>query len=219
MKTALVLGGSGFIGSFLLKELLANPAYGRVIAIFRKPPALRDPKLEILIGDRHALTSLRERFRGDELFIALGTTRKATPDQKEYYGIDHDYPVEAARIAKENGAKAVFLVSSVGADAKSAAFYTRLKGETERDITAVGLARTRIFRPSMLMGDREEHRPMEKTFLKVWSVINPAFAAVGSRFTGIEGADVARAMVASAASPDPEKVKIYEWKELIALLK
>lgn len=219
MKTALVLGGSGFIGSFLLRELLARPDYGRVVAVFRKAPAWSDPKLEVLVGDQSALPSWRGRFAGDELFVALGTTRKATPDPATYYRLDHDYPIEAARLAKENGARAAFIVTAVGADPRSPAFYPRLKGDVERDLAAVGLARTRIFRPSMLLGERTENRPLERVFLRGWSAVNPWLARTGSRFTGIRGDEVARAMVAAAAAPDPAPLRIYEWSEMMELLR
>src|SRR6202034_2613376 len=84
----------------------------------------------------------------DEVFIALGTTRANSPDEAEYYRVDHDYPVLAARIAKEGGARSVFLVSAVDADPNSKYFYVRTKGDTERDVRALNFEHTNIFRPS-----------------------------------------------------------------------
>ena len=107
MKKAIVFGATGFIGSHLLRELLDNPDYERVIAVARKPLALSHPKLTTLIGDLASLPALKPQLVADEVFIALGTTRKHTPDEAEYYKIDHDYPVLAAEIAKANGARSV----------------------------------------------------------------------------------------------------------------
>ncbi|MEO6001332.1 MAG: hypothetical protein ABIN89_31060 [Chitinophagaceae bacterium] len=62
--------------------------------------------------------------------------KKNTPHQDEYYLIDHDYPVLAAKIAKEKGAKFVFIVSAVGPNENSNVFYIKTKVELDRDIIA-----------------------------------------------------------------------------------
>src|SRR5947207_15884654 len=136
MKTALIFGSTGFIGSHLVRDLVDSPDYARVIAVARKPLTLSHPKLTVLTGDLATLPALAPQLVADEVFIALGTTRKHTPDEAQYYKIDHDYPVEAAKVAKANGARAVFLVTAVGADAASGVFYLRTKGAVERHATA-----------------------------------------------------------------------------------
>ncbi|WP_022719629.1 NAD(P)H-binding protein, partial [Rhodopseudomonas sp. B29] len=175
-KTALIFGATGMIGAQLLRALLASPDYAQVIAVVRRPLSLNDPKLTVLIGDRETLPALAPQLKADDVFIALGTTRKQTPDPAAYYQIDHDYPVETARIARANGAQAVLLVSAVGADAASRSSYLRTKGETERDVIALGFARTAIFRPSMLIGERAEHRPLERFFIALARLLNPLLA-------------------------------------------
>lgn len=99
MKKAIVFGATGFIGSHLLRDLLDGADYAQVIAVVRKPLTLRHPKLTVLIGDIASRPALKSQLVADEIFIALGTTRKHTPDEAEYYKIDHDYPVLAAEIA------------------------------------------------------------------------------------------------------------------------
>ena len=218
MKKAVVFGASGFVGSHILDELLNNPDYGQVTVVVRKNLEIHHPKLKMVTGDYNSLRSLKESMVADEIFIALGTTKKNTPDEKEYYKVDHDYPVLAAKIAKENGAGSVFVVSSIGANTNSNVFYIRTKGEMERDIIALDFEHTNIFRPSMLLGDRKENRPLEKIFLNVWSAINPVLVGENlKRYRGIEGKDVAKAMV-NAAKNQSEKVKIYQWKDMMELL-
>jgi uncharacterized protein YbjT (DUF2867 family) len=124
----------------------------------------------------------------------------------------------AAKIAKERGAKSVFIVSAIGANANSKIGYVRTKGETERDIIALDFEHTHIFRPSMLLGNRKEHRPLEKLIQKIWSVVDMILIGNLNRYRGIEGKDVARAMV-KAATNQTEKVKIYEWEEMRASLR
>ena len=218
MKKAVLFGASGFIGSFILEELLNNPEYEQVTIVVRKPLNLNHPKLKTLIGDYHSLPGLKEHIVADEIFIALGTTLKNTPDKAEYYQVDHDYPVLAAKIAKESGAKSVFIVSAIGANTNSKISYVRTKGETERDIIALDFDHTHIFRPSMLLGNRKEHRPLEKIIQKTWSAVDLIMIGNLNRYRGIEGKDVARAMV-KAATNQTEKVKIYEWEEMRASLR
>lgn len=217
MKTAIVFGATGYIGSHLLRDLLDNPVYERVIAVARKPLALSHAKLTTLIGDLASLPALKPQLVADEVFIALGTTRKHTPDEAEYYKIDHDYPLRAAEIAKSNGAKSVFLVTAVGANAGSSVFYVRTKGEVERDILALNFDHTHIFRPSMILGERSENRPRERMFIAVWNVINPLLVGPVSQYRGLTGEEIAQA-IANAAQRDTGKVRIYHWKEMAELL-
>ena len=206
MKKAIVFGATGFIGSHLLRDLLDNPDYERVIAVARKPLALSHARLTTLIGDLASLPALKPQLVADEVFIALGTTRKHTPDEAEYYKIDHDYPVLAAEIAKANGAKSVFLVTAVGANAASSVFYVRTKGEVERDVLALNFDHTHIFRPSMILGERDEDRPRERMIIAVWNVINPLLVGPVDRYRGLTGEEIARA-IANAAQHQTEKVQ------------
>lgn len=217
MKKAILFGASGFIGSYLLDELLRSNEYEQVTIVVRRPLGLEHPKLTTLIGDLDTLTGMKEKLRADEIFIALGTTNNNTPDKKEYYRIDHDYPLQAAAYVRSNGGSSVFVVSAVGANAESRIFYVRTKGEMERDIIGLNFDHTHIFRPSMLMGSRKENRPLERALLRIWPVINSLLFGPLSKYRGIEGKDVARAMVHSAKN-QTEKIKIYNYKEMKDML-
>jgi uncharacterized protein YbjT (DUF2867 family) len=217
MKKAILFGSSGFVGSYLLDELLKNNDYEQVTIIVRKNLNICHPKLITLTGDYYSLPEMKDRIVADDVFITLGTTKKNTPDQVEYYHVDHDYPVLAAKFAKENGAKSVFLLTAVGANQNSGIFYVKTKGETERDIIALDYEHTHIFRPSMLMGSRKEKRSMEKIIITIWSVINPLFIGKMTKNKGIDGKEVARAMN-NAAKNQTEKVKIYHWIDMKELL-
>lgn len=215
MKKAIIFGASGFVGSHLLHELLETPDYAEVTAVVRRPLSVAHPKLNTLTGDFHSLPTLE--FVADEIFIALGTTKKNSPDEKTYYQVDHDYPVLAARLAKERGAKSVFLVTAVGANPRSRFFYVRTKGEVERDIIALDYEHTHIFRPSMITGGRREERPLEKFAIGLWAVIDPLMIGSAEKYRGISRQDIARAM-RIAAERQTEKVKVYQWREMRELL-
>ncbi|MDQ8003286.1 MAG: oxidoreductase [Pedobacter sp.] len=214
MKKAILFGASGFVGGYLLNDLLQSDIYEEVTIVLRKPLNVQHPKLKMVLADYQNLAQNKEYLVGDDVFIALGTTKKKTPDEKEYYQIDHDYPVLAAQLTKENGAKNVSLVSAVGANAKSSIFYVRTKGETERDVIAIDFEHTQIFRPSMIMGSRAESRPLEKVFIKIFSIVNLLLIGSLNKYKGITAKNIAKAMI-KAAQQTNEKIKILHWEEMI----
>ncbi|WP_199121179.1 oxidoreductase [Pedobacter sp. ASV28] len=218
MKTAILFGASGFIGGYLLNDLLQSDIYSQVKIVVRKPLDLQHHKLKTIIADYQSLPQYQDELVADDVFITLGTTKKKTPNEKEYYQIDHDYPVLAAQLTLAKGAKSVFMVTAIGANARSSIFYVKTKGESERDVLALGFEHTHIFRPSMIMGNRSESRPLEKIFIKIWVGIN--FLLVGSlnKYKGITAREIARAMFTAAQQP-AEKVKFYHWQEMQQLLK
>ena len=218
MKTAVVFGSSGFVGSHLLSALLESPDYSQVTTITRRSLSIAHPRLKTVIGDYHSLTNVEAEMAANEVFLTLGTTRANSPDQAAYYQVDHDYPVLAARLAKERGATSAFLVTSVGADVRSSVSYLRTKGETERDVIALDFERTHIFRPSMIIGNRAERRPpLEDALMRFWSASNPLLIGKADRFKGITGADLAKAMM-NAARNQARKLMIYHWRDMRDLL-
>jgi len=216
MKKALLFGATGFIGSQLLPMLFANADYDRVTIVVRRDPGLVHAKLVTLVGDLDSLPALADRIDVDDVFIALGTTRAKAPDEAAYHRIDHDYPVRAAAVAQARGATGVFLVSAVGANAGSSVFYLRTKGETERDVIALGFAHTHVFRPSQLLGQREENRPFERFIIAAWPAIDWLLVGGARRYRGITGADVACAML-RAANDGATGTHVHEWADMKAL--
>jgi uncharacterized protein YbjT (DUF2867 family) len=218
MKTAIIFGSNGFVGSYLLSELLNSSEYAQVTAVARKSLNIAHPKLKTLIADYNSLADVKSELAADEVFITLGTTKANSPNQADYYQVDHDYPVLAARLAKETGAKSVFLLTAVGANPNSKFFYARTKGETERDVIALNFEHTYIFRPSMILGNRKQKRSqLEESLIGFWSALNPLLMWNADKYKGITAEDIAKAMVKSAKN-QTKKLKIYHWREMHSLL-
>lgn len=218
MKKAILFGASGFVGGHLLNDLLQSNIYEEVTIVVRKPLNIQHSKLKMVLANYHSLAQNKEYLVGDDVFIALGTTKKKTPNKKEYYQIDHDYPVLAAELTKANGAKNVSLVSAVGANANSSIFYVKTKGDTERDVITINFEHTQIFRPSMIMGTRAESRPLEKVFIKIFSVVNLLLIGKLNKYKGITAKNIAKAMIKAAQRPE-EKVKVYHWQDMKEVVK
>jgi uncharacterized protein YbjT (DUF2867 family) len=194
LKKAIIVGASGLIGSELLDILLQQSEYQEVLILVRKELPISDPKLVQLIVDFENLAQWADAITGHALFSCLGTTKAKTPDESIYRKIDHDYPLQLAQIAHRNKMKQYHLVSAIGADVNSSFFYTKLKGETERDIENVGIPTLHIYQPSFLEGRQKEKRPMEKLFTAITKAINPFLIGGLKKYKSIPAATVARAM-------------------------
>lgn len=212
-KSAILFGATGLIGGHLLHELLDSPAYTTVTAIVRRDTGIRHAKLKQLVADYRSLADIKEQLVGDDVFCCLGTTRKKTPDLDEYYRIDHDYPVAAAKYTKDNGATAFLLVSAVGANPGSSNFYLRMKGETERDIIGVGFEQTHVFRPSLLLGNRHEKRGLESLASIVFKFINPLLISRLSKYRAIPAKWVSSALCRVAEAGE-QGVHTYYWADI-----
>lgn len=162
MKTALVAGASGLVGSSLVKMLLQEPAYETVHILVRKEINLAHSKLYQHVVDFDRLEALNFDFKVDDAFVTLGTTIAKAGSKSAFYKVDHDFVISFARMALSLGAKGIYLVSSMGANPSSSIFYNKVKGKMEEDMKALNFPRLGIFRPSLLLGPRTEKRTGEK---------------------------------------------------------
>jgi uncharacterized protein YbjT (DUF2867 family) len=110
-----------------------------------------------------------EGFRPTKALCCLGSTRKKAGSAAEFRRIDYGIPMGFGALCRRAGVQHFHLVSSVGASPLSKSLYLRTKGELERDLGGLGFEELSIYRPSLLIGPRKEHRPGEalaQTFSK-----------------------------------------------------
>lgn len=209
-RTAVVLGATGLVGMECVKRLLAHPSYAKVRVLVRRPLPLSHPKLEQHVVDFDRLEdSASEWLRGDAVFCCLGTTIKKAGSQEAFRKVDFSYAFAAARIAFSNGVPRWFLVSSVGADPRSPNFYLRVKGELEEALKKLGFRELHLFRPSLLLGERQESRPLEKTSIEVFGRLGFLFAGPLRKYRPVGAENVAQAMV-QASQGDLPGVHVHE---------
>lgn len=214
--TALLLGATGLIGGHVLDLLLADGAYGRVVTLGRRPVAREHPKLEQQVADLGRLEEHADRFNADAVFCCLGTTIKAAGSQEAFRRVDYEYVVNSARMAAEHGVQRYLLVTAAGADAGSRIFYNRVKGEAEDAVRALPLPGVVILRPSLLLGERAEPRPIE-SFAQRWApAIDRLMVGPLRRYRPVEARAVARAMVRLAAQ-EPRGVRVVENDEILEI--
>jgi len=209
VTTALVAGASGLVGSHLLAQLLADPAWDRVVVLVRKQLKIASPKLEQRPVDFDELAHVPWFPQSHDVFCCLGTTRKRAGSREAFRHVDHDYVVELAKRAANAGADQFLVVSSLGASKASPSYYARVKAEMEEAVAAQGFGGTHIFRPAFLSGDRKESRPAERVALAGLSAFSFALYGPLYRFRPVEADVVARAMVRVAKEHRHGKI-VYE---------
>ncbi len=206
-RSAVVAGATGLVGSELIDRLLREPRYGRVLALSRRALPARDSRLEVVDAAFDRLAEVLRGVTGEDVpldvFCCLGTTIRKAGSEAAFRRVDHDYAVALGRWARDARAHRMVVVSALGADADSRVFYNRVKGETERDLAALGLSSLVIVRPSLLSGDREEFRLGERLAL---IATRPLRALLPAGVRPIAAADVAQSMLNAALADAPAAV-------------
>jgi uncharacterized protein YbjT (DUF2867 family) len=216
-RSALVVGASGLVGRHLLGQLLADESYSRVIVLTRKSLGFEHPKLMECVVNFEQLEKHQNMIKGEDVFCCLGTTIKTAGSQEAFRKVDFTYVVRTAALSQKNGARQFLVISSLGADVHSRIFYNRVKGEMEEAVAKIPFESVRIFRPSLLLGDRRETRPAEAIgifFVKALS----ALLLIGGmrRYSAIHAGTVAKAML-RAAKQKPDGLEIVESEQIHSL--
>ncbi len=219
-KTALVAGATGLVGRELLRVLLDIDYYSKIVVLTRRELDIKDNRLEVVIvEDFDFLDDHVTHLNVHHFYCLLGTTMKKAGSKENFRKIDHDYPLQLAKLAREQpNFEHFLLVTSLGANSSSMIFYNRVKGEVEESISDLGLASLKIFRPSLLIGFREEFRLGEEIGKYISSFLS--FFMIGSRqqlFT-IEGKQVAEAMFQVARSHYQSK-EVFTSADIIRIAK
>ena len=197
----MVAGATGLVGREVLAALLADKTYSAVHSLGRRKVALEHPKLTQHVVDFQALGPLP---KADDVFITLGTTSKVAGSQAAFRAIDFDAVLAVASHARAQGASRVGVVSAMGANPKSSVFYSRVKGEMEAAIIALGYPQVVIVQPSMLSGQREAldqpERIGEKWALQLTKWLKPLIPV---NYRSVDVRDVAHALMIAMKAAKP----------------
>ncbi|BCX80138.1 NAD(P)H-binding protein [Campylobacter sp. 19-13652] len=210
---AILLGATGASGGVLLRELLDDASFTSVSAYTRRPLEIKHEKLQNHVIDFDRILEL-ELLGADVLFSTLGTTIKDAGSKQAQYKVDVTYQLEFAKKAHEAGIQTLVLLSSAGADEKSCAFYTRIKGELEEAVKDLGFKSVSIFRPSILL---RAHRLRlgEKISLSVLNFFNKF--GLFKRFAPQDLTNLAKAMI-KASKSGKTGAHLYKLDEIDAIL-
>ncbi len=215
-KSAIVLGATGLTGNILLKMLLDDERYDRIKVFGRNGTNIKNPKLEEYIIDLFELEHYASKFKADEVYCCIGTTKSKTSNKEIYMKIDYGIPVAAAKLCKANGIETFIVISALGAKQKSKIFYNRIKGKMEAAVLEELIPNTYILQPSLITGKREEFRFGEYFMGLVMTIFRPIlrFGEL-KRYQPIHPQTIAKCMVWLANNTyDSERIKSKKVQEL-----
>jgi uncharacterized protein YbjT (DUF2867 family) len=199
-KVALVAGASGLVGQQLVTVLCEAPEYGRVYAVTRRPMTRDHAKLANRVI---RFPDLEAQLRGvtcTDAFCCLGTTLREAGSEAAFRQVDHDLILAFARAARAAQAQRFVLVSSVGANAASRAFYLRVKAQTEAAVMTLGFPALDIMQPGLLLGSRRILRPREFALQWTLPAIAPLMIGALAPWRPVGAETLARAMLGASRS-------------------
>ena len=197
-----VIGATGLIGGKVIEECIGREDV-RLTAIARREAKLpKGIRMELFVAEPGKWGEVLEAIRPKAVICALGTTwKKAGEDEAAFRAVDQDLVLATARAAKEHGVDRFVAISSVGADAASKAFYLKVKGETERELTKIRFPRLDILRPGLLRGKREnDRRTAERLGIAAAPLTNMLMHGKFRQYRAIHAETVAQAALALAKS-------------------
>lgn len=208
MKTAIIFGSTGLIGSQLLNILLQDDEYSTIKAVVRSPISVSHKKLEVIVNDLTNISSLKENISGDRCFFCIGTTKSQTPNKNEYRRIEYDIPVQIASIAKKNNVNCFLYISSLGSNPNTNNTYLKNKGEVEEKLKGLNFKQLTIVKPSILLGKRSKFRLGEFLSQRIFVLLSFLFVGPLKKVKPINSKQVAKAMAFIAKNGNSQM--IYE---------
>ena len=202
-SVATVLGGSGFLGRYVVKRLAAS---GHVVRV-----AVRDPEraaglkpmgrvgqIVPLYANITADSTLARAVDGADLVVNLVgiLAERASGD---FSRIQAEGAGRVARLASSSGVARLVQVSAIGANPAGPAKYARTKAEGEA-LVRQHFAGATVLRPSLVFGPEDQFFNRFAS-LAVMSPIMPVIAG-GSRFQPVYVGDVADAVAAALTRPE-----------------
>jgi uncharacterized protein YbjT (DUF2867 family) len=195
----LLVGATGLVGQSVLQQALADKRVTQVVAPTRRPLPVH-PKLLNPVLDFSALPEDAPWWSVDAVVCALGTTIKIAGSQAAFYRVDHDLPLQVARLALRHGARTYALNSALGASADSRVFYSRTKGELERDLRALGYRSLTVVQPGLIGGERQQLRPAERLAIAVTRGLAPLLPR---RYSVVPASQIAAHLLGAAVAGEP----------------
>ncbi|HEY2824801.1 MAG TPA: NAD(P)H-binding protein [Gemmatimonadales bacterium] len=218
---ALVLGATGAVGSALTRELLASTTCAQVIALVRRPTPLFDAlpgkeKLKALVVDLGQLEQETARVGAgcEAAFCTMGVGQPRKVGADEHWRVDVEYAGAFARGAKVAGTRHISLLSAVGANRTSMWRYSRVKGAAEAAVAGAGIARTSMFRPSLLVTQEIRYGLQDRLTQAIFPVVSLVMPSVLHEVT-VE--TLGRAMRVNAERPGGPGLEILQYPEFRAL--
>lgn len=222
-----VFGGSGFVGSHIVRQLAAQRFFVRVPSRNREraKELIVLPTVEVVTADIHDDAELKRLLTGVDAVINLVGILHENKAGRDFARAHVELPRRLLDACRANGVRRFVHMSALNASSDGPSAYLRSKGEGEALVRAAGgpALCTTIFRPSVIFGPGDSFLNLLAGLQKRLPVL--PVARPDARFQPVYVGDVARAFAASLADPatygqifDLCGPKVYTMKELAELV-
>ena len=195
-NSALIIGCTGLVGRALVDELLDTTYYSTIKLVTRRTLNMNNDRIEeIIVEDFDQLENFASKMHAQDYFCCLGTTMKIAGSKEQFKKVDLEYPLIMAAIARKSaGFRQFLVVTAAGANSGSPLFYNQVKGELEEELKKMKLPSLMIFRPSLLLGDRDEFRLGEEFAKAISAIFSFFMVGLKRKLWAIKSKDVAKSM-------------------------
>ena len=208
LPLSLVAGGTGLVGSHVIKTLSKKKGSQIILARSFSSEIPKNAELQIINFDNLSSNEVRLKNDVNDVYLCLGKKLSTYElgymrhdHRKSFKLIDLEYPLSVAKLAFENGAKSIALVSAIGAQEGSLNYYFHIKGKLENEIMKIGYENICFARPGHLLGARKDFRGYEVPILESsLRVAAPFMQGPLKNFRQIEAKQVAESMVLNLRS-------------------
>lgn len=208
-----MVGATGLVGHELLLLFSLLEQITTVKAVTRSPMGKIPPHTDNIILNFDKLQDHAEALKAQVYICCLGSTIKKAGSQEAFRKVDYDYVVNFAKVAEQNKAQKLIVISAMGANANSNVFYNRVKGEMEKSLRELNIPQIEIFRPSLILGDRKEHRAGEDIAQRLSPYFNPLLVGPLKKYRAIKAIDIAKAMAIATLNFQPG-FHVYESDQI-----
>ena len=216
----LIIGASGLVGGEILKT---TENMGQdIVTLSRKKLKSKNQHTKEIIIDFDNLQS-SDIPEVNHVYIALGTELDTSEliyikksKREGFRKVDYEYVTKLAKMAHENGAESISIVSAVGANKSSKNLYLKTKGEMEEKVISICYSKTIFAEPGHLLGQRplKKIRPEVPIMEFGARILKPLMIGTLENLKFIEASLVARSMVKHMNKPTDKIVRL-RYKELI----
>jgi len=220
-KLICVLGGTGFVGQNLVRNLCSHGVMVRLPtrSAYTAEHTFASLPVEVISADLHDLDQLINLFHGVDAIINLvGVLHERGGET--FQKVHVELPLKVIEAAKISGVSRLIHMSALNAAPDGKSSYLRTKGEAENLLRGSGLQVT-LFRPSVIFGDGDSFLSLFGKLAR-WFPVLP-LACADAKFQPVWVEDVAQALAQSlnavasiGESFDLCGPQVYSLKKLVA---
>jgi uncharacterized protein YbjT (DUF2867 family) len=229
-----MLGASGAVGGCVLDTLLQSAQVQKISVLARRSISGRvDSRIQQHIVDVMAPEIYASTLAGHSAAICtLGLGQPSKFSKQEFVRVDRDAVLAFARACKHAGVRHFELLGSVGANASSASFYLRTKGELVEGLKALRFERLSVFQPSMILTPTNHYGVSQAIVLATWPWLSPLLGGSLRKYRGVKvdqlGASIAKNLWtnrdidlsggnAAGENKSLPRVEVLHWSDIVRL--